>query len=118
MCEFQLVSDAKLDSVLGISPANDHSKSLGWRQLQATAKNVSAVRFAAVLDPWHKGNLKVTLQPDGPDKATLTVTGNNINDTWNWQAATKKFEAATLHGARPNNAFNITINAKDVPPSP
>ena len=34
-CEFQLVADAPLKAKIGVSTANDHSKPLGWQQLQA-----------------------------------------------------------------------------------
>lgn len=111
-CEFQLVSDLKLQSKIGESPAKDRGNPLKWPQLQATA-NGAAAHFACVLDPWHK-NVKVSLTLDGPDKATIKVTGDGINDTWQWEAAKGKFEAATWHGPQ-----NLTIDAKNaVPPAP
>jgi hypothetical protein len=73
-CEFQLVSDTPLENKIGESTANDHSKLLGWKQLQATARG-AAVRLASVFDPWQRTGLTVTLSADGPDRATLTVTG-------------------------------------------
>ena len=73
-CDLQLVADVPLKTTIGVSTANDHNKLLGWQQLQATAEG-SAVRFASVFDPWHKKDVTVTLTPDGPDKAILTVTG-------------------------------------------
>ncbi|MBN2581963.1 MAG: heparinase II/III family protein, partial [Planctomycetes bacterium] len=116
-CEFQLVADAPLETKIGASTANDHSKLLNWQQLQATAKG-AAVRFASVFDPWHKKELKVTLTTDGPDKATLTVTGAGLNDTWQWQAAKGQFEAATWHGTR-SGGFDVTVDARTAaPPSP
>ena len=115
-CEFQLVADVPLQSKIGVSTANDHSKLMNWQQLQASAEGTAA-RYACVIDPWHK-NVKVTLTPDGPDKATLTVSGPGIADTWQWQAGKGKFEAATWHGSR-RGGFDITVDAKTaVPPSP
>jgi len=118
-CEFQLVADAPFKTKMGISTANDHSKLLGWQQLQASAET-GAIRFASVYDPWHKKDLKVVLTPEGPDKATVTVTGPGIADTWQWQAATggKKFEAATLHGSR-KGGFDVVVDGKTAaPPAP
>jgi hypothetical protein len=39
-----------------------------------------------------------------------------INDTWTWQAATGKFDAATLHGVR-QGVFDVTVNAKTGAPT-
>ena len=115
-CEFQLVADVPLQSKIGVSTANDHSKLMNWQQLQASADATTA-RFACVLDPWHQG-VKVTLTPDGPDKATIAVSGPGIADTWQWQAAKGKFEAATWHGSRPGG-FDLTVDAQTaVPPAP
>ena len=115
-CEFQLVADMPLKSKMGISTANDHSKLMNWQQLQASADGTAA-RFACVADPWHK-DVKVTLTPEGPDKATITVTGPGIADTWQWEAAKGKFDAATWHGSR-HGGFDVTVDAKTaVPPAP
>ena len=69
------------------------------------------MRFAGVFDPWHK-HLRVALKPDGADRAAITVTGPGINDTWQWQAATGKFEAATWRGSRPGG-FDVAVDTKD-----
>ena len=62
--------------------------------------------------------LKVVLTPAGKDKATVTVTGADISDTWQWQAAAGKFEASMLKGTRPNG-FDVTVDAKTAaPPAP
>ncbi len=115
-CEFQLVADVPLKSQIGLSTANSLSKLMKWQQLQAGTQGAAA-RFACVIDPWHK-NVKVTLTPDGPDQATILVTGPGINDTWRWTAAKGRFEAATWHGSRPGG-FDLTVEAKTaVPPAP
>ena len=83
---------------------------------QATAEGTAA-RFACVVDPWHK-DVKVTLTADGPDKATIKVSGPGIADTWQWEAAKGKFEAATWHGSR-QGGFDLTVDGKTaVPPAP
>jgi hypothetical protein len=115
-CEFQLVADVPLKSKIGVSTANDRSKLMNWQQLQASAEGTAA-RYACVVDPWHK-DVKVTLTPDGPDKATITVSGPGIADTWHWEAAKGKFEAATWHGSR-QGGFDVTVDAQTaVPPAP
>ena len=73
--------------------------------------------YACVIDPWHK-EVKVTLTPDGPDKATITVSGQGIADTWKWEAAKGRFEAATWHGSR-QGGFDVTVDAQTAaPPAP
>ncbi len=115
-CEFQLVADVPLKSKIGVSTANDRSKLMNWQQLQASAKG-NAARYACVIDPWHK-EVKVTLTPDGPDKATITVSGQGIADTWKWEAAKGRFEAATWHGSR-QGGFDVTVDAQTAaPPAP
>jgi hypothetical protein len=127
-CEFQLLADAPFQTKMGVSTANDHNKLMGWQQLQASAET-AAIRFASVYDPWHRKGLKVTLTPDGPDKATVKVQApgsadgpdkvgidGGFVDTWEWQSAKGRFEASTLHGVR-KGAFDVTVDAKCVPPA-
>jgi hypothetical protein len=114
-CEFQLVSDGKFQSKIGVSTANDHGKPMGWQQLEATAQT-AGIRFASAYDPWHHKDLKVKLAPEGPNKATVTVESAGFKDTWQWQAAAGEFEASTLHGAR-KGGFDVTVDAKSAPPA-
>ena len=116
-CDFQLVADAPFTAKMGVSTANDHNRLLNWQQLQATAQ-AATLRWAAVFDPWGRKDLKVVLAPAGKDKATVTVTGAGISDTWQWQAATGAFESSGLRGARPGG-FDVTVDAKSAaPPAP
>jgi hypothetical protein len=116
-CGFQLLSEVPLTKKMGVSTANDHSKLLGWQQLQATA-NGQAARFVSLFDPWHHKDLKLTFTPSGPEKATVTVTGTGISDSWDWQAATGKFDASTIHGTR-KGGFDVLVNAQSAaPPDP
>ena len=116
-CEFQLAADVPLKAQIGVSTANDHNKLLNWQQLQGKAQG-AAVRFVSVFDPWHKGNLTVTVKADGPDRAMLTVTGPGFADAWQWEAARGKFEAATWRGVR-RGGFDVTVDSKTAtPPAP
>lgn len=115
-CDFQLLADAAFKPVMGTSTANDHSKLLGWQQLQASAQG-AAIRFASIYDPWHHKDLKVAFQAEGPDKATVTVESAGFTDTWQWQSGAARFTAGTLHGVR-KGGFDVTMDAKDVPPAP
>jgi hypothetical protein len=114
-CEFQLVADAPFKAKMGVSTANDHSKLLGWQQLQVGAET-AAIRFVSAYDPWHHKDLKVKFTPDGADKATVTVESAGFTDTWQWQAAKGQFEASTVHGSR-KGGFDVTVDAKSVPPA-
>ncbi len=113
-CEFQLLADAPFQVKIGLSTANDHNKLLNWQQLQASLET-SSVRLASIYDPWRRKDLKLTLTPDGPDKATITVAAAGIADTWQWQAATGRFQAGTLHGVR-KGGFDVTVDATTSPP--
>jgi len=43
------------------------------------------------------------------------VTGAGIADTWQWEAAKGKFEAATWRGTR-KGGFDVKVDAKNVAP--
>jgi len=45
-CDFHLVADTPFEAAMGVSTANDHSRLLGWQQLQAKA-NAAAGKFEA-----------------------------------------------------------------------
>ena len=114
-CDFQLVADAPFTTKMGVSTANDHNKPLGWQQLQASAE-AAAVRFVSAYDPWHHKDLKVTLTPDGGEKATVKVESAGFADTWQWESAKGKFDPSALHGSR-KGGFDVTVDAKCVPPA-
>ncbi len=114
-CAFQLVADAPFTAAIGVSTANDHSKLLGWQQLQASA-TLPMIRFASVYDPWHRQDLKVVMTPTDREHATVTVTAAGISDTWHWQAGADRFESGILHGKRAGG-FDIVVDAKAVPPA-
>ena len=85
-CDFQLASDQALTATVGTSTARNRSTLLGLQQLQARA-TVTTWRLAAVFDPWQRGGVTVALTPDGPEEASVTVTGPDFEDEWTWQAA-------------------------------
>ncbi len=118
-CDFQLLADTGLRTAIGVSTAAATSwtrKMLNWQQLQASAE-AKAVRFVSVCDPWHHEDLKLTFGPNGPDKATITVTGSGIADTWQWESAKGQFEAATIHGMR-QRGFDVLVDAQTAVPPP
>jgi hypothetical protein len=115
-CEFQLVADAPFQAEIADSPADDRGKPLGWRQLRATVSG-KAVRFASVYAPWGRTPLKLALQADGAESATVTVSGQGLTDTWQWQAATARFTASTVRGKRQSGEFTLDA-ATAAPPAP
>ncbi|MEI6337643.1 MAG: hypothetical protein WCQ57_03560 [Verrucomicrobiota bacterium] len=115
-CNFQLVADTPIESQIGVSTANVHGQLLNWQQLQANAHG-KTLRFVSLFDPWHHKDLKLSFTSNGPEKSTITVVGNGVNDTWEWQAATGKFEASTIHGSR-QGGFSLTVDAKTAAPPP
>jgi hypothetical protein len=84
---------------------------MGLKQLQASARG-SAVRIAAVFDPWRRGNVRVALKSQDADNATITVTGPDGEDTWTWRAATSQWAPATLTG-RLADGKTVTVDAQD-----
>lgn len=83
-----VVPSAKMTGQVVESTADHRGSKLGWRQLQLKA-NTDAVRVYSVYDAFGKGplTLKVDEADDGKS-ATLTVTGQGVDDTWQWTSAT------------------------------
>jgi len=115
-CQFQLLSDGQMSTKMGESTANDHGKLLGWQQLQATVHG-STARFVSVYDLFHRGGLKLAFNPTSAGAATITVTGPDFNDTWEWTAASGKFDASTLHAVR-KGGFDLTVSPQTAVPPP
>ena len=95
LCDMQLASDATLNATIGTSTAQDGSTVLGLQQLQARA-TASALRVVAVFDPWHRGNVTVTLLPQGASAARVTVSGPDFTELWSWQSAPDNQTASTI----------------------
>ena len=100
LCDLQLASDATLSATIGTSTAQNGSTVLGLQQLQARA-TASALRVAAVFDPWHRGNVTVTLTPQGASAARVAVSGDGFTDLWTWQAAPDNLTASTIEAVPP-----------------
>ncbi len=94
-CDLQLASDNSLTVTIGTSTADSGGTSLGLQQLQARA-TVSALRVAAVFDPWQRGGVTVTLTTQGAEAAGVTVSGPGFEDQWTWQAAPDNDTASTV----------------------
>ncbi|WP_269542234.1 hypothetical protein [Cerasicoccus fimbriatus] len=92
--DMQLFCETELDNSLRDSPADDGGKLLGYRQLMAST-SAEQTRYTSVYDPWKK-NVSVEFAANGPDKATVTVTGKDFKDVWTWEAAKDNETASTI----------------------
>ena len=119
-CDFQLVSDGLFSAAVTNSPADNRKTPLGWKQLRAVAPAVGAVRFASVYDLWSRGSMAVSLTPVGTNQWTVAVTGNGVDDTWNWQASAGGFVSSTLSAVHQGEEVPFfTLNATNsAPPLP
>jgi hypothetical protein len=115
-CDFQLAADKPLAAVVADSTARNRNVLMGLKQLQATAK-ASAVRIAAVFDPWHRGNLGVALQPQDDGSAKVVVTGPDGTDTWTWRPADGQWTPASLAGQLAGGK-TVTVGPEDKAPIP
>jgi hypothetical protein len=113
-CGMQInqIGNVSLDPVIGVSPADNHGQNagpLGWQQLQMKG-HCDALKLATLMTPWG-GDYKIsTKAADG--SVQITVTGNNVNDTWQWTPAKGKFEPSTLKGSR-KGGFSVQVGEKD-----
>ncbi|WP_309384598.1 hypothetical protein [Cerasicoccus frondis] len=107
----QILCDTKLTGIVRESPADNRGKSLGYRQLVATT-SADKTRYASVYDAWDKG-VAVDFKANGPDQATVTVTGKGFKDVWSWSAAKNNETASTLTVERKSgdkSGFPFTID--------
>jgi len=106
---FSAASTNDVAAVIDQSPAEHRGKPLGWRQLRLITKS-DAVRFASVYDLWQRGGLTLTLETDGPGRATARVTGEGIDDVWDWRAAGGRFEPSRIAGRTSAGKALITLS--------
>jgi hypothetical protein len=79
-------SDLPFDSDVVDSPADNRGEPIGFRQIRLSASGAQW-RLATLLDPWGRCNPGVTLAPQGPDAAEVSITCGGVIDTWRWDAA-------------------------------
>ncbi len=108
-CAMAVAATQAMECKVVDSPADNRKKPLGWKQLRLETK-ASTLRIASVYDMWDKGNLKVALKTDGDNKATVTVSGQGINDSWSWTAAEGQFGPSNIIGKNADGAEIITLN--------
>ncbi|MEJ7614957.1 MAG: hypothetical protein SQA66_15110 [Candidatus Fervidibacter sacchari] len=95
--KLQIVSDAKLDSEIVDSPADNRGKPLGWKQLRVHARNADEVRFATVIALWDKG-AKISLQRVKTGAWEVVVKLPQGEDRWVWVASTSPEKPYRLEG--------------------
>jgi len=93
----QIVSDAKLDSEIVDSPADNRGKPLGWKQLRVHARNAKEVRFATVIALWDK-DAKISLRWVKTDAWEVVVKLPQGEDRWVWVASTNLEKPYRLEG--------------------
>ena len=96
VCEFTVAATQETAAEIVTSPADHRGKKIGWEQLRLTS-NTKHIRLASVYDPWHRG-LKMDIEPDGPDAVSVTITGDDVTDTWTWEAQDGEFQPYVLTG--------------------
>ncbi len=108
-CPFQIDATDIMDAQIAPSSADARGKPLGWQQLRLTA-NTSKLRLASVYDPWNRGELSVVLKPDGPDHATVGVTGpRGLADSWDWTAGEGRFGPSKVIGRDSNGGTIVAM---------
>jgi len=95
-CEFDVDATELLSAAKQTSPADHRNSILGWQQLRLTNTATDNLQVASAYDLWDKGSLTVTLSNVTATGATVTVTGNGINDTWAWTFATDNETASII----------------------
>ncbi len=103
-CSMQTVCDAAMVQSFAVSTADDHGKSLGWRQLVLTAETDS-VRVASVFGLWG-GEPSVKLVRTGQESFIVEVTAARGTDRWEWN---------TRHSGREPAGFRLLTGGAGAP---
>ncbi len=101
-CYFQVASDTQWSSKVGVSTAEGGGKSLNYQQLQLSA-NTAQTRLTTLFDPWHRKNIKLTMEPNASATGTgtkLIVQGDGFRDEWIWKTAPDEIKPASLSLSR------------------
>ena len=101
----QVRSDRELLPEVADSTADHRREPLGWRQLQAVARETDRVRFASIYDPWGRA-VSVELASVDDDNARVIVTGGGFRDEWTWQGAPDSNTPSQIQGDRVEGAGN------------
>lgn len=116
-CEFDVDATQALTVSKVTSPADNRTTILGFQQLQLTAAATQNLQVASAYDLFDKGNLNVTLSNVTSTGATVTVTGNGVNDQWDWTFAPDNNTASTIALAKaptifaqPSGDTDISVN--------
>ena len=109
-CEIAVVSEPTLSASVATSTADHRGKRLGWQQLRLKGK-AAALRVASVYDLWGRG-LDLKLTCEGPDAATVAITGKNVADTWSWRAPPDGAAPSALTARRGGKTL-VQVTAKD-----
>jgi len=107
-CTMQIrqIGNVELHPVIGVSPADDKSKILGWQQLQLGAQTKD-LKLATLFMPWG-GDAKVKVEKGAAGVIQLNVTAGNFHDVWQWTPASDNKTASHLTGQR-NGGFSFDL---------
>jgi hypothetical protein len=113
-CGLRVLADHTFSASIADSPADNHGRPLGYRQLQLKA-SAARWRVAALFDPWNHRSLELHAEYPDQESAFLSITGPGFRDVWQWKAAPDETTPATFLGKRAGG-FSVTVGAKDKAP--
>lgn len=96
-CPVAVIADREVSGAIKQSTADHRGKSLGWQQLHLST-TASAWRMVSIYDPWRRGDVQIKATWHSPEAATVTVTGQGIDDTWEWRLADDLETPSSLQG--------------------
>ncbi|MEK7413763.1 MAG: hypothetical protein AAB263_10665, partial [Planctomycetota bacterium] len=116
-CPFRIETNhnAELKFTLGVSPADNHGKPLGFKQLRMVA-NTDKLLTASVYDVYRK-DLTLSFDSSDPTKVIAVVKGNGVDDRWEWTPAEKNTATYGLTGIRAGQPL-VQVGPSDRPVDP
>jgi hypothetical protein len=112
ICPFQVIASRPLEAAVVDSPAEQKGEVLGFRQLRLSG-HVSRVRLVSVFNLWNQDQLDATLNPGGPDHATVTVEVNGVREVWEWTAGKGRFQPSELVAKNDAGALIMRMNERE-----
>jgi len=96
-CNFKVYSEKEGFPEIKTSPADNHGKILGWKQLNLKFADVENMRIASIYTPWDE-NIDMVFLPENPKVARISIQGKNFKDEWVWETSEGLKEPSLLKG--------------------
>ncbi|MCM8767357.1 MAG: heparinase II/III family protein [Candidatus Omnitrophica bacterium] len=96
-CDFKIISEKEGTPEIKISPADNHGKILGWKQLNLNFKDIDNLRIVSVYSIWGE-KIEIEFEPVDNKNSKIIVKGPSFKDEWIWETVESLKEPSKIKG--------------------